>query len=537
MSNPFPAYTLTGTEYVTGADLLLRWMGTYWTAFSEDPEFVRKYQAARNLMAAQFTVWYQETAALLDRQNIPVYHRERWWPAVLSEATQNTGTAAKVQLGGRFVGRIGPQTDPEFIAGQAIPIGGYYPLEGVTTYPLPNTVSDVASVIVNDLTAPTVVLVRGVDYYVENGTLFFLHDTDPLQDTRFARTATADGLQTVVWLCDALLDRNYVQNFAGYVLNLMDLSSEFYKRYLNALWDVYNKGATLTEFTAGIAAMLDEPSVLAESETVEQIVTTATGTQVITDQHVYAVSADATLRTTVRKGAILARGEVLTQTIRVYDNIDPSRLAANTEYGTQFRTDVPALFLPPAFFRAELQHGLGLSWLNEPVTSVGLDANGNPKLRFNMQGTTEDVELFWTDFWNYCETQNVSSVDMFGDALRYSGGNYGYYGSVQPMAFFLANFLKANLLVVTIASDQLTDQGRRGMRNLALLQTVIPEHVYVCVMERQTVGPDEYEEYEDAALVLDTVTASEQVGSAHSPASRLGYGDRTVVRWIPTCGS
>ena len=68
-------HTLTGTDFVTAGDTLLKWMGTLWTAFSEDPEFARQYQRAKGIMAAQFTVWYQETAALADRRAIPVHHR------------------------------------------------------------------------------------------------------------------------------------------------------------------------------------------------------------------------------------------------------------------------------------------------------------------------------------------------------------------------------------------------------------------------------------------------------------------------------
>lgn len=524
MTETIQPYSLTGTDYVTGGDTLLRWMGTLWSMFSDDPEFARQYQRAKGLIAAQLEVWYKETAALSDRKALPVLHRERWWPVVLTTAERNTGIAAAVQLGDEYVPCLGQQIDSPFILGTKLEIGGAYRLQGVTTYALPENVTDIATIITNDLSAPSVVLMRGIDFYVEDHTLFFLHNTDPLTSGKFPVMETKDGNQVLLWLCDMMVDRNYVQNFAGFVLGLMDLSSEFYKRYLNALWDVYNKGATGTEFKSGVAAMLDEPSVLDTTETVDQILVSADKQQVVTDAHVYQLTADAELRDEIVKGASLQRGELLTKSVRIYQNLDPSRFTAENGVDADIYTNVPALFLSSTFFAAQLKYGIGLTWERVPVLSAGEDANGNDKLWFEVYGHAADVSAFWNYFWQYCEANDTDPADYFTD-----------YATVQPLEFFLANFLKANTLLVTVDSDKLSVQGRQGMQRLRLLDDVLPAHVYLHVLEHQTVDADDYEEYEDNALVADAAVATDKAGPGNLSKNRLVYEDRASVRWISYC--
>ena len=526
--------SLESVEYVTGADVLFRWMGTLWSQLSDDADLIRRYQEAKGLLAAQSTVLYQETASVLDRNNVPVFHRERWKPVVLRQADQNTGKGSAIRLDSDYTPVIGKQTEAPFVIGSKIEIGGYLPLNGVTTYPLPEGVDQISNVIVDDPAEPSTVLINGIDFYVENNTLFFIHDTDPLS-AGFPIVDGSEGSQTLVWIADALVDKKYIQNFIGYVLGADGESSEFYKRYLNAIWDTYNAGATFTNFRSALAAIFDEPSIIEETEVVTDIITVGDKRQVATDQHVYEITANAELRTSVVVGATLRRGELITQTIKVYDNLDPTRLSGASEYGGIIRTDIPAFTLQPSFFRAKLRYGLGISWERQNVTAAGVDANGNAKLRFDLFGIQSDIDAFWEDFWDWCETNNVAPIDYF-DGLSTPTGVLGNYGSVIPFEFFLANFLKTNTLFITVDSGKLSTLGLTSMRNVELLRDVLPKHVYVSILERNTVGPEEYEEYDEALEVADAVPLSEVASPGPSHLARLSYEDRVVTRWISVCG-
>jgi hypothetical protein len=304
---------------------------------------------------------------------------------------------------------------------------------------------------------------------------------------------------------------------------------------------MYNKGVPLSVFRSGIAAMLGEPFILEATETVEDIIVGDEQTQVITDAHVYTIGPDAVLRSSVAVGKTLAWGELLTESIRVYDNLDPTRLSGNSEYGPRARTDIDALFLPAGFFRADLSHGLGLTWNIEPITLAGYDNNGNPKLRFTVYGSDEDIEAFWTDFWQYCEDNAVSCTSCFSGHLRDTllPVNNAVWGSVSPLEYFLYNFLKANLLIVAIDSDKLSVQGRQALHLLSMLRNVIPAHVCLFVLERRTIPTDEYdldERLVDTVMPMYSRAFYETAGADEYEKVRLTYGDaRPIVRLIPKC--
>lgn len=523
---------LRGTDHVEVPQLLTRWMGTLWTTFSEDPEFVRRYMQGRGMLAAQHTVLYQETAATSDRRVLAPFHRERCQPLIVTASARNTGKAAAVQLGDEYVPAIGPQRDAPFILGQKLKIGGYYGLQGTVTYPLPLGVEDVASAIVDNPADPTVVLIRGIDFYVRNNTVFFLHNTDPLTSGKFSIASTAQGNQALVWLVDSMVDLDYVYNFIGYVLGVKERSSEFYKRYLNALWDMHNQGATMAAFRVALAAILDEPVVENEYETVERVIRSGDVEQVITDKNVYALQVGSERRDAVRAGQVLRRGDFLTKTIKVFSNLDPERLAAGDEFGATIRTDVPALFLPAQFFASQLQYGLGMSWQRVPVQSAGTDANGNTKAWFSLFGTPEDTAMFWQDFWARCERDGLVPAEQFEPAYLRTNG---LPTSQVPFEFFLRNFLKANTMIVTLDTAKLSATGRRGTSNLKLLNAVTPAHVYVAILEHEYTGPELYQEYTEVVLPIDAVIKRDATGTGQRTESRLRYTDHVSVRWIPVC--
>jgi hypothetical protein len=528
------------SKVVQNGTLVHNWLGSLWTQLFQDREFLRANNQAQGLLSAQLYLNFTETLNLLNRKEAPVFHRERWRMLTLKRSEQNTGKAVAAQLGGRYTPKIGAQNEAPFDLGSKVEVGGYTAVAGVTTYPLRDDVVDVVNTIADNIVTPSHVLVRGVDFYVEAGTLVFLGDNDPF--TRgFPVRSVGDDEEVAIWVSDALIDKDFVFDFAGHVLGLRDVSSEFYAGYLNALWDMYNKGVPLAVFRSGIAAMLGEPFILEAQETVEDIVSGYEGIQVITDAHVYVVSSNSTLRSSVAVGNTLTWGELLTETIRVYDNLDPTRLSGDSEYGPRARTDIDALFLPAGFFRTQMRHGLGLTWEIVPITLQGYDANGNPKLQFTVYGSDEDVNNFWEDFWAYCEDNGISCTSCFSGYLRDTllPVNNAVWGSLSPLEYFLYNFLKANLLIVAVDSDKLSVQGRQAMHLLSMLRDVIPAHVCLFVLERRTIPTDEYDMDErvvDNVLPIYSRAFYETAGVDEYEKVRLTYGDaRPIVRLIPKC--
>lgn len=520
--------------------LVYNWLGSLWTQLFEQQALVKNYGQALGLLSSQLYLDFMETSRLLHRKEMPIFHRDRWKLLRLRECDRDTGNAVLAKLGGRHVPKIGPQDSAPFRQGAYAAIGGHIGVAGMTAYPLPAGTADVLTSISDSIMSPTRILLRGSDFFVEDDTLIFINGKDP-----FALgfpTAEVDGCkEAALWASDALVDKDYVYAQAGHVLGIREASSEFYAKYVNALWDLRNLGASLALVRAGIAAILGEPYVLEAEETVEDIVAGENGTQVITSAHVYSVPSTAQLRSAVRVGETLRFGELLTQTIRVYDNLDPTRLSADSEYGQRLRADMDALYLPPGFFRARLRHGLGATWDISPITYAGADANGNPKLKFQVFGSPEDVAAFWEDFWEYCESRGISGISCFPGRIHATlvPVEDATWGSVAPVEYFLYNYLKANLLVVVVDGDRLSAAGRGAMHIIAMLNAALPAHACLVLMERRTIPTDEYdagESVEDNVKPLYCKQLHEVAGADEYAKLRLTYGDgRPIVHLIPKC--
>jgi hypothetical protein len=542
--------SLTPSDFVGYGNTLTSWLGAFWTQVYENPELVRNYQEGRGLLAAQMYLNYLEALNLLDRTAAPVFHRERWHPLVLRSDQQDQGQAALMRIGMDPTPTVGPQVEGSFAQGETFQIGGHARYQNVVAYPLAEPVSDILTCITNDITNPTTILVRGTDFLVEEQTIFFLRGSDPLANPEFAANTVADGAgvthtEVLAWGCDALIDRELVYEHVGYVLGVKTDSTEFYQKMLNALWDTYSEGTPLRYFLGAWGAMFGVPTVLGTTETVEEILTAPDGDiQVVTDQRVYELPGTTTLRDSVVVGATLERGEFLDQAIRLYDSPNPVRLAGTSEYGTQLKTDVPQLLLPPALFRSKLSKGLGVSWEVQDIVNAGQDANGNPKLMFDVTGDPNDIELFWTEFWNRCEDQGISSETCFADYIDDTVVNEtgAIYGRVAPLEFFLRYFLWPNTTIVVLDRDMLPDTGVSVAVAARLLQQCMPVYTYLFVVEKKTVGPDDYDLETDAddsqweaywaGTARDTATAGLPSTVTLTYAAR-----RPIVRWIPVCPS
>ena len=524
----------------SNGDKVYQWMGALWSNLFKDGPFIRQTQQANGLLTAQLYLDFLETAKLTNHNESPVFHRNRWQPVVLRKSQLNSGDAVTLKLQDSPVPKIGPQTDVPFVIGQLPKIGGNLPLAGISAYPLVNVV-DFCNVLVDDIAKPKVVWMKGIDFVVQADTLLLYNSRDPFDGT-FPIEQLPDGDQQVtLWAMDALLDKDYVYDYLGYVMGVHTPSTEFYSNYLRALWNIYNQGATLALFAGGLAALLDEPAILDASETITQIVTGAKP-QVITDKHVYDINDTAVLNPAVVVGAVLPMGTILTQTIRIYDNLDPARLSAGTPYGDRLRSDIMSLCLPPAFFRARINHSLGLTWQLENITYAGRDANGNAKLRFTLYGDADDIEVFWQDFWNYCERNQIDGEACLHGFLydTLPDSEAAVWGKLSPLEYFLSNFLKANLLVIVVDSSKLSTAGRNTLSQVTLLRAVIPAAVCFFVIESLIVNSEQYAMGENVMdkqhTPLFTNMRNEIAGSDEYDKVRMTYrAAKPISRWIPVC--
>lgn len=528
-------------KVVDNGSLINTWLGVLWNRLFSERSLIDNYSHSQGLLSTQLYLNFLESLNLLDRKNAPVLHRERWKSIVLKSKDKNKAKATALRLGTDYTIKVGDQDSSLFGRTTKLSIGGFASISGMSAYPLPKDINNIIGTITDSIINPTHIYVQGIDFEVRDETIIFLNDKDPFIKG-FPKRSSSDGEEVHIWCTDVLYDKNYVYDFIGYVLGIREPSSEFYAKYLNGLWDLHNSGAPISLVQAGIASILGEPWVLDKEETVEHIINENDNFQVITDKHVYSLTNGSVLRKKIVLGARLNFGEFLTETLRTYSNLDPVRISADSEYWQRLKKDVNALFLPSSFFRAEIKQGLSFTWDKVPLLYQGKDANGNPKLKFKIYGTSSDVDIFWNDFWDYLEFTGTKGTTCFsseihGTLLETLGATWG---SISPLEYFLSSFLKSNLMILVVDSNRLTTFGRRNMSRLIRLKDVIPAHISLLVMERVDIPTNEYDM---TYTTTDNFTQRlvkqfyELAGPYQYVKSKLTYGDtRPIVHLIPKCG-
>jgi len=526
--------------FVADAFTLYNWLGTFWQRIYQDSALMKATMDGTGVETAQLYLDFMEAIGLLNRNNVPAYHRERWHYATIKQSEADTGNAAALKLGMSPTIVIGPQTDPSYPAGAMFKLGGNASYSNVVAYPLHlDGMTDVITCITSNIARPAVVLVRDRDFVISGDTVFFTKDNDPFLVEGWSRKPTRDDVELALWCCDMLVDRDYVYNYLGSVLNIQTPSSEFYAKMMGAIWTLYNKGSSLAVVRSALGAVLGEPTVINLTERVETILEYADRQQVVTDAHVYTLPVTAVLRDDVVNNQILHQGDFLTKTLRLYETLDPLKISGCSEFGQLFYTDVPALWLDNRFMRARTRFGLGFDWTPRQITSAGVDANGNQRLQFELYGDPLDVQTFWNDFWAYCEQHSIAPATCFQDYLYATVSATGSYGQVRPMEFLLRYFLKYNAMVLVIERDQLNSEIRFTdvAKILTAFRLVIPAHVYLFIVE-QLDKNDSYTLDTPESAIVRSWAKNKQESAHEGLPSQVGMTyleRRPVKRWMPAC--
>jgi len=531
-------------NFVKSGNTLVDWMGYFWTRIYENADLVKNVQQGQGVLLAQLYLNFMESVSLINRNEVPVFHRERWTPLVIRLSQAGTGTATLIKAGMDPTPVVGPQTGSEFIPGEVFPVGGNAEYAASVSYPLSVEIADVVTCIADNIMAPKVVLIRDQDFIVEDNTIIFMKQNDPFKLSAFPQRAVGDDMEILLWACDTLVDKEYIYKYLSFVLGIQATSTEYFRQMVNALWNLYNYGTPIGVFKSAVGAILGEPTIVHTTETVQTIISGADYAQVVTDKEVYNVSKTAVLRDACVVGAVLQMGEFLTETVRLYETLDPMKLAAVSEFGERFRDDVRSLFFEKALLRSPLQFGIGVGYDESDIVIAGLDSQGNPRMKFTLYGDPDDITLFWRDFWQYLEDHNITSETCFQEYLNdiVLPVDGTVVGHVPPLEYFLRYFMRANAMVLVVDRDKLAvpPEDVDPIGQLQLLRPALPAHVMLITVEHRYPEIQEYD--------LDTlgsgieqmqalaVTSSAMPGGPST--ATLTYKDRPpVIRWIAQCGS
>ena len=217
---------------------------------------------------------------------------------------------------------------------------------------------------------------------------------------------------------------------------------------------------------------------------------------VSTDRGSYRVSLKAKIRKDVVPGAVLVRGDLLDESIRIYPFTDrvsvvisddsssssssdgtEMSVSATTPYRIPIEEDIPSITIPPSMIRARTEYGLFAMW---DVVDVKKDTK--ERLYFDIGGKESDVQAFWEDVWERSEESGVGMESVIGKEGT----------KLSPAAFFLKNVVGANTLFVVVDRAQVDDASMmRDPMFFDMLSAVVPSAIRLFLVEHRSVGGDD----------------------------------------------
>jgi hypothetical protein len=178
--------------------------------------------------------------------------------------------------------------------------------------------------------------------------------------------------------------------------------------------------------------------------------------------------------------------------------------------------------------RAKTEYGVYAMWGEASVKSAGKDANGNPRLYFDVGGTKSDVDAFWSDIWKAAESRNASMASILGWEGK----------KISPARFFLDNLVGANTLFVVVDRSQVDDASMmRDPMFFDMLCSVVPSAVRLFLVERHSSEEDaadmgEADEGEALAAWLGAEDVVEPGPLPGMEGRAPSCGDEVVVRFV-----
>ena len=322
-------------------DTLYSWLGSLWRNIHIGNDMIEGLQKARGIRLAQLYLDILEAAKLQDRNGMPVFHRELWHPIVIRKSERDKSQENMLTIG--MNAEIGPQpAGSDYGEGTVLKMGKLANLDKFVTYPIKNGIVGMSASIVDNIINPTVSMESGVDFVFQDGSIVIPKEHDPLApNSPFEKydvpTDDLDNpdMECVLWASDVLIDKDYVANHLSYALGANAPSSEVVKRILNAAWSSVTSGLTPELIKTLMAAMLNIPVVQNDSETVIDVYTEKdddgndVAKIVMTDAFKYKVSPKAKLRRGLYSGAVLKRGDLLDESLRIYPFLNKIKTREN----------------------------------------------------------------------------------------------------------------------------------------------------------------------------------------------------------------
>ena len=323
--------------------------------------------------------------------------------------------------------------------------GGYYGQPSLSfgatrgiSWELPDDISEVSQ-IYNRISSPSASMFEGIDYSIDTLTGRIVFVRDPFLNPKFAvKDVTVDGVsdkEMALWLYRPKIDQRSIQQIFGLPIGLDGESDEYYKGFVNAVYDSLILGMSYGRMARLFSYALQVP-VAIEDETVERIHDVIRKV-IITDKNVYQLSYSSSPSVSV--GEAVIAGKSLSDALTITE----------LQRGSSI-DNVNAITLPKGFIDNSFTYDL--SFLNENAITTTRTVDGLTDFRFKVGGHPLDVEHFWKEV----HRRGISKGKTIAQGLDQRAEKFGEPGpeslptSINPLRFLIDEITPGSITLVTI---------------------------------------------------------------------------------------
>lgn len=474
---------------------LLAALGSFWATTFQDADDVQSFLAARAKLDSQNFLGFLELLAAMSRFTVPIFHTQNWYDLRLLESDRNTTDLNLPAYNAAF--QYAESGDILYGTPVRTPL---------SIWKLPADLAD-APLVLNRITAASVVLTESVDYFIRDGVIAFR--ANPFDNELVAvREVFSDNAvvnrECSLWVYRGQWDLETIYRQFGYALGIHLQSSGRYRDFVNAIYDGLVVGTTESSLKRCVAAICDVPLALG-NETVESIFSDARQRWVVTDKNAYGLHLNANVVVNVHD--VLQPGQSLSDAVEWFEfgrgqvpNVD----------------DVRALAVGQNFLATGFVGDLVFENKTVPLL-VTENVNGYTKVSFALGGFDLDVENFWDEVHTAGVAKN-QTLAMLLDQRPASARStqptaLALPATVNPLGFLLQNVFRANVMVVRLRTSTFGPQAL-GLENLTYLRKLIAPHTALIFLIELTVPAD--------TILMDGEGSETAAGYAESVSTYAG---------------
>lgn len=416
-------------------ELLLNLLGTFWATTYQGNSLLQDLTTAKGQLMQQTYFRLLELVASVSRKDIPLYSEQDWSILVIRESDLNTNDVL-----------LHKYVTNNTVTYSSQNTTAYYGQRSTTQDFVVDTPAGLTNcyTICNRLIMPTVSLIQGIDYVIDEAVIRF--KANPFLDTRIAKKDLLDNQGNIVdreitlWLYGGMYDLDWLYEQFGYALRLKLKTSKEYKQFINAIFDAFTEGTSIRTQQLALAAVFGVPLVIEAEETVENIVY---GNEliIVTDKNVYMYPSGALA--TVSVGDRVIAGDTLTDMFQIFELNTAPVLTVDQLKGLVLEAGL----LGYGFFG-------GLVFENKEVPIQVETVDGYTKISWELGGFSFDASKFWEDTHaaGIAKDQTLAMLLDLRDNPTTQPTAASLPTTINPLQFLISNFLRNNATILKLKS-------------------------------------------------------------------------------------